>query len=40
MDDKTVNMSSSILGLEELRSAMVEPRRREARWDGNSMKRR
>jgi hypothetical protein len=35
MDDKTVNMSSSTLGLEELRSAMLVPRRREAnlRWE-------
>jgi hypothetical protein len=31
MDGKTVNMSSSTLDLEELRSAIVEPHRREAR---------
>jgi hypothetical protein len=31
MDGKTVNMTSSTLGLEELRLAMLEPRRSEAR---------
>jgi hypothetical protein len=31
MDGKTVNMTSSTLGLEELQSAMLEPRRREVR---------
>jgi hypothetical protein len=31
MNGKTVNMPSSTLGLEELWSAMVEPRRREAK---------